>query len=175
MFIGDCLLVSTAVLPPNNAGRCWLCRMPCYAAGDPGAWMAVPHIPHVHSHQRSISLEKLCFVKWRSAQEWDGWRGSLAGSKTFVLCLSQEPVTQRVSVAFHVVFHLSLGFEQSLGAPRNERASSLPKEGWKPRGCRAVPVLSQCFYPSSGIHPFPGEDGRCSFSLTNSEKSNLKH
>lgn len=68
---------------------------------------------------------------------------------------------------FHVVFHLSLGFEQNPGAPRKESASKFPKKKRKPRAGRAV--------PGSGSHPFPGEDGRSSFSTANSEKSNHRH
>jgi len=63
MFVGDCPLVSAAVLPLNNEGMCWLCRVPCYAAGDLGVGMAVFCRFHTYKLTSAVSWEKLCFVK----------------------------------------------------------------------------------------------------------------
>lgn len=72
MFIGDWPLVSTAVLPPNSKGTCWLCRMPCYAAGDLGVCMAVFCVFHTYKVTNALNWEKLCFVTWHFAQECGG-------------------------------------------------------------------------------------------------------
>lgn len=123
------------------------------------------HLPHLASHQCSkFGKVVFCEVALCPGMQW-GRLSSKQGDLWFVP-LAGTHYTES-ECCFHVVFHLSLGFEQSLGAPRKERTSKFPKKGRKPRALRAV--------PGSGIHPFPGEDGRSSFSTANSEKSNLKH